>query len=433
MTQNEKPARPAVGNGRIRSVIMLGIDCMRMPYLKVGGNAVNLCPTINDLARKGIICTNARSHGNPTQMAYPSIFSSTLPLDYGGYTRGVAHRPLTLAEALRASGLHTVALNTCTWLARFFCYDRGFDEFYEIFDVSKFWITYRDVYLKFFSNLYDKGVIDADEFCRIVGDRCELYIEELLRLCRQKQDELREGRFRYDKSLHRHDFSMIIEDLQRLHSQLGADKSAAVMQYLHKGNLPTLGRLVTGAAQGLPRGWFMRKARAMVKAGTRRLFQYAQVNHALSARYVRREVETVLSRAGGEPLFLWAHFLDIHDRRYAPGSFALPPDSPLFPIRFLLGGRNVIDMERAYCLRSIDKQIKRLMEFLDARGMLDSTLVVLFGDHGFSVNAPEKAVGNLFDESCHVPMIFYNPGLPPMTVRHSCGLIDLAPTVLDLM
>ena len=72
--------------------------------MKIAGCLENVMPTINDLASKGISCSEAVTAGQPTQMAFPAIFTSTMPLDDGGYDGGIKNRKVALAEVLRNAG-----------------------------------------------------------------------------------------------------------------------------------------------------------------------------------------------------------------------------------------------------------------------------------------------------------------------------------------
>jgi hypothetical protein len=81
------------------------------------------------------------------------------------------------------------------------------------------------------------------------------------------------------------------------------------------------------------------------------------------------------------------------------------------------------------------EQVSRLLEGLEQLGLADSTLVVLSGDHGEGLG--EKGiVGHtrwVYNPLLHVPLIVRAPGIAPREVRDTeVGLIDVAPTILDL-
>ena len=138
---------------KIKRVIVIGIDCLRYDRLGVNGYPLKCSPTLDFLAKTGITCKNVFTHGCPTQFAYPPIFTSTLPLDFGGYDYGIKQRPITLAEVFKMQGFRTVGFSPSFWLDSFSGYDRGFDEFYAMNDIAGFWRNLSSIYLQYYDSL----------------------------------------------------------------------------------------------------------------------------------------------------------------------------------------------------------------------------------------------------------------------------------------
>jgi arylsulfatase A-like enzyme len=89
-------------------------------------------------------------------------------------------------------------------------------------------------------------------------------------------------------------------------------------------------------------------------------------------------------------------------------------------------------------LHHADAALAELWSGLQARGLDDQTLLVVYGDHGeaFGQHAGNYAhTLNIYDENVRVPLLFVVPngGQQPVRVRRVASLIDLAPTVLDLL
>lgn len=93
-------------------------------------------------------------------------------------------------------------------------------------------------------------------------------------------------------------------------------------------------------------------------------------------------------------------------------------------------------LSRAYlaAISFIDDQIGRLLDGLDALGLAENTLVVLWSDHGYHLG--EKAISgknSLWERSTHVPLLIAGPGV---TTNQICGepveLLDLFPTLAEL-
>jgi arylsulfatase A-like enzyme len=75
---------------------------------------------------------------------------------------------------------------------------------------------------------------------------------------------------------------------------------------------------------------------------------------------------------------------------------------------------------------------------LRQRGLLEKTLLVIFGDHGEAFGQHPGNYGHtlfIHDENVRVPLIMAAPGLfkEPIRVTRVASLIDVAPTILDLL
>jgi arylsulfatase A-like enzyme len=87
-------------------------------------------------------------------------------------------------------------------------------------------------------------------------------------------------------------------------------------------------------------------------------------------------------------------------------------------------------------IRYADDAIRAFIEGLERDAMLDDVLVVFFADHGeaFLEHGVLQHAGGLHQEVLHVPMLFYGAGVAPgLRVSAPVGLVDLMPTLLELM
>jgi arylsulfatase A-like enzyme len=89
--------------------------------------------------------------------------------------------------------------------------------------------------------------------------------------------------------------------------------------------------------------------------------------------------------------------------------------------------------ERLESVLSIDLMVGQVVGALEARGLLDQTLIIFTSDNGFMLG--EHRLGNklfFYDEAIRVPLIIRAPGQTrPLTVEQLALNIDLAPTILD--
>lgn len=102
-----------------------------------------------------------------------------------------------------------------------------------------------------------------------------------------------------------------------------------------------------------------------------------------------------------------------------------------------LSGTQKQELLAAYyaCVSFIDAQIGMLLEELEASGLDQNTIVVIWGDNGFHLgeqNLWGKATN--FEVACKVPFLIYDPGHEQLsrTIDSMVELTDIYPTLLDL-
>jgi len=138
---------------------------------------------------------------------------------------------------------------------------------------------------------------------------------------------------------------------------------------------------------------------------------------------VERKAEDVVEgaltwlRAQPGPWFLWVHCYDPHD-----------PYDPPEPFRTRFAGRPY-DGEVAY----VDAALEPLFRHVQETGLMESTLVVVTGDHGESLGEHgEKTHGYLaYNSSLWIPLMIAGPGIAPRTVDTFVSHCDIFPTVCD--
>jgi arylsulfatase A-like enzyme len=83
-----------------------------------------------------------------------------------------------------------------------------------------------------------------------------------------------------------------------------------------------------------------------------------------------------------------------------------------------------------------DAAIGKLIAALTAHKLMDNTLIVVAADHGESLGAHNEQTHGIFlyDETIHVPLLMKMPGNQDAgkRVRGKVGLVDVAPTVLEV-
>ena len=110
--------------------------------------------------------------------------------------------------------------------------------------------------------------------------------------------------------------------------------------------------------------------------------------------------------------------------RQDPDRVEVPPQYPDVPaVRRSLA-------RYAELVTAFDRNVQKVMDILRDRGLLERTVVMVFGDNGPGFPRGKRL---LYDEGVRVPLIIAGPGINPGVVRQDLvSLLDLAPTTLAL-
>src|SRR3989344_286862 len=82
----------------------------------------------------------------------------------------------------------------------------------------------------------------------------------------------------------------------------------------------------------------------------------------------------------------------------------------------------------------IDLFFGELIKYLDDRGFLNDTIIILTSDHGEQFNEHGDFLHTkLYDEIIHVPLLIYVPKTKQTVIKNQVSLVDLSPTILSLV
>ena len=87
------------------------------------------------------------------------------------------------------------------------------------------------------------------------------------------------------------------------------------------------------------------------------------------------------------------------------------------------------------CVSYTDAQIGKLLDELDRLDLMENTIIVLWGDHGWQLGDYRMwGKHTLFERSVHSPLIIKPPqsNLRPRQIHEIVGSVDLYPTLMDL-
>lgn len=140
-----------------------------------------------------------------------------------------------------------------------------------------------------------------------------------------------------------------------------------------------------------------------------------------------------LTRNDAPPFFLWVHYFDPHSPYDPPPEYEEAFQSGEEPADKLAEFERRYDEEILFT----DTEFGKLLKHLKAKKILDSTLLIVTSDHGeaFMEHGYLYHGIGLWEEFVRVPLIIRLPGGPPggRLVQEPVGLVDLVPTVTDLL
>lgn len=161
---------------------------------------------------------------------------------------------------------------------------------------------------------------------------------------------------------------------------------------------------------------------------------------------VRRAITILRDRAAAPEPFLLAvglrrpHLPWIAPKRYFD---RYPPEKIALPPRAADAGQEPVDesvhremLSHYYAaVTFMDTMVGRILAELESRGLVENTLVFLFGDQGYCLGerGSHFGKGKLWERAVHVPLIVAGPGIVRgASCTEPVSLLDLYPTLVDL-
>ena len=142
-------------------------------------------------------------------------------------------------------------------------------------------------------------------------------------------------------------------------------------------------------------------------------------------RIVPRVIERLKKAAKtGERFVLWTHLFEPHSSYMSHAEFPTT-----------LSGVQGLEEKYDYEIAYDDLWIGKILKILDETKLADNTAIVVFGDHGEAWGEHKVYFHgqNLTEEQLRIPLIVAVPGHAPVTSDDEVGLIDVGPTLLDLI
>jgi len=127
-----------------QNVILVSIDSLRADHCGFMGYEKNTTPTLDGMAKDGLVFENAIAPGPSTPASMPAVFTGEYPIERKTESREVndtrsrfinhLDRHMTIAEQMSNLGYETAGFTPNPWTCRHFGFDTGFDYFQDFLD-----------------------------------------------------------------------------------------------------------------------------------------------------------------------------------------------------------------------------------------------------------------------------------------------------------
>ncbi|NUQ64668.1 MAG: sulfatase-like hydrolase/transferase [Pirellulales bacterium] len=165
------------------------------------------------------------------------------------------------------------------------------------------------------------------------------------------------------------------------------------------------------------------------------------------------------ARRGDKPFFMYLAFAGPHDPRVAAEKYMelydrskIPLPANYLPLHPFDNGEMTVRDEKLEawprtedairkhlhdyyaCITSIDGHIGRLFKKLEEIGQFDNTVILFSSDNGLAIGS-HGLMGkqSLYEHSSKVPLVFFGPGIPKGKSDALVYLMDIYPTVCELV
>ncbi len=161
-----------------------------------------------------------------------------------------------------------------------------------------------------------------------------------------------------------------------------------------------------------------------------------------------------------KPFFAYIHYMDAH-QPYRDNAFTYDfieekidlfdikcPHNPVSPfgyhyfIRMMTDENRMRELDKQHLqslydaeIRYIDSNIEKIKKSLQQNGLDKNTVLIITADHGeeFWDHNNYEHGHTLYNELIHVPLIISGPHVKPLSVERNVSLVDLLPTLMDLV
>ncbi|MCL4377180.1 MAG: sulfatase [Actinobacteria bacterium] len=151
-----------------------------------------------------------------------------------------------------------------------------------------------------------------------------------------------------------------------------------------------------------------------------------------------------------KPLFLWVHYMDVHEPYIAEDKYLNKIDTginlskeEMFSLfKNTLLPRDISDTGKVSILKKLymakvaetDDYIKELFGILSSHNLIDNSTIIITSDHGdeFGEHSGLSHDGKMYNELLNIPLFIYDKTYKQTKIDTPVSLIDISPTICAL-
>lgn len=368
----------------MKNILYIIIDGLRYDTVSDKDTFINMMPNLASIANDASLACQV-AHAPNTQYALTALLSASYPLDEGGYNSGIKYRNYSAVEQIKNEGYATGLFSSCEQYNRDLGFDRGFDTISVSVNnrrVLQQEIKHRVSYLV--TKWANKEITDE-----VISSKLQKeYAEILIMLEKSGLDEMRNKGLpsymvRRNKNLAlacRKELHLLQQEpLEVAKKLLNTPEHFfwVVLGYKSRPVKLLLARILNKifylATSKISSAWYKGN----------KLDEY----RAVAEEVVPQSINFI--RESKKPWFNLIHLQDCHTYQFSPDHIYRKPFVVINKILSAFSlkekrkntGSNrplLYDINLSY----LDKQLSRIIDYLDNSGEIKNTLIILTSDHG---------------------------------------------------
>lgn len=411
-----------------KNIIIILIDALRYDRLFLGGYKYNLTPNLNKIIANSTFLKNHHANGCPTSVSFPSIFTSTYPLDFNGYDKGIKDRPKTFAEIFSENGYDTFGVTSAHPSGDHFYYNRGFRVYENLLDFYQWFRQNLKVFLREDLEKYKQNKISKDEILKIISttyvnvlESTIVYIKQLIKLKVKVKNfdyKKNEKKILMEINIAKNQPEIVLEkiiEFDYLYYLFFGEIKISKFKKIYLNIRENLRTKINNVVNVFPR---------------RKIYEANEIFQRFKNYFLSNKEKKFLA---------FIHLFDVHESKNITFklsfSYLINLIKLLIIRKFKFGGL-VYDLS----VMQVDKEIGLFFNYLKKEKIIENTNLIITSDHGLKAGFPKRPETKIrsdlsqkfYDEFLRVPLILYPALKKDISLNRLSSHIDFTPTILSL-